>query len=96
MPLADRYIPIIADEYPDPELGSGAVKITGAHDFNDYEMGQRHNLPLINILDDDANINNSAPEAYRGMERFAARKQIITDFELILFLLTFNQYFKFN
>ena len=83
LPLVGREIPIIADDYVDREFGTGCVKITPAHDFNDYEMGQRHNLPLINILDDDANINNSAPEAYRGMERFAARKQIITDFEAL-------------
>ncbi|EGG94550.1 Valyl-tRNA synthetase [gamma proteobacterium IMCC1989] len=83
LPLVGREIPIIADDYVDREFGTGCVKITPAHDFNDYEMGQRHNLPLINIFDDDANINNSAPEAYRGMERFAARKQIITDFEAL-------------
>ncbi|MFT6101626.1 MAG: valyl-tRNA synthetase [Granulosicoccus sp.] len=83
LPLVGREIPIIADDYVDREFGTGCVKITPAHDFNDYEMGQRHNLPLINILDDDANINNDAPEAYRGMERFAARKQIIADFEAL-------------
>lgn len=83
LPLVGREIPIIADDYVDREFGTGCVKITPAHDFNDYEMGQRHNLPLINILDDDANINNDAPEAYRGMERFAARKQIIADFEVL-------------
>jgi len=83
LPLVGRQIPIIADDYVDREFGTGCVKITPAHDFNDYEMGQRHNLPLINILDDDANINNDAPEAYRGMERFAARKQIIADFEVL-------------
>jgi valyl-tRNA synthetase len=83
LPLVGREIPIIADDYVDREFGTGCVKITPAHDFNDYEMGQRHNLPLINILDDDANINNSAPEAYRGMERFIARKQIVADFEAL-------------
>jgi valyl-tRNA synthetase len=83
LPLVGREVPIIADDYVDREFGTGCVKITPAHDFNDYEMGQRHNLPLINILDDDANINNDAPEAYRGMERFAARKQIIADFEAL-------------
>jgi len=83
LPLVGREIPIIADDYVDREFGTGCVKITPAHDFNDYEMGQRHNLPLINILDDDANINNDAPEAYRGMERFAARKKIIADFEAL-------------
>jgi valyl-tRNA synthetase len=83
LPLVGREIPIIADDYVDREFGTGCVKITPAHDFNDYEMGQRHNLPLINILDDDANINNEAPEAYRGMERFAARKKIVADFEAL-------------
>lgn len=83
LPLVGREIPIIADDYVDQEFGTGCVKITPAHDFNDYEMGQRHNLPLINILDDDANINNDAPEAYRGMERFAAREQIVADFDTL-------------
>ncbi len=81
LPLVGREIPIIADDYVDQEFGTGCVKITPAHDFNDYEMGQRHNLPMINILDDDANINDNAPEKYRGMDRFEARKQVIADFE---------------
>lgn len=83
LPLVGREIPIIADDYVDPEFGTGCVKITPAHDFNDYEMGQRHNLPLINILDDDANIHPDAPEAYRGLERFAARKQIVADLDAL-------------
>lgn len=83
LPLTDRKIPIIADSYVDREFGTGCVKITPAHDFNDYEMGMRHNLAMINVLDDDANINQSAPEKYRGMERFAARKQIVEDFEAL-------------
>ncbi len=83
LPLTDREIPIIADDYVDREFGTGCVKITPAHDFNDYEMGQRHNLEMINILDDDANINTLAPEKYRGMERFEARKQIVADFEAL-------------
>lgn len=83
LPLADREIPIIADDYVDREFGTGCVKITPAHDFNDYEMGQRHALPMINILDDDANLNNSVPEKYRGMERFAARKQIVEDLDAL-------------
>ncbi|MGS2717093.1 valine--tRNA ligase [Eionea flava] len=83
LPLVGREIPIIADDYVDRDFGTGCVKITPAHDFNDYEMGQRHNLPLINILDDDANLNNEVPEAYRGMERFAARKQIVADFDAL-------------
>ncbi len=83
LPLVGREIPIIADDYVDREFGTGCVKITPAHDFNDYEMGQRHQLPLHNIFDDDANINQSAPEAYRGMERFAARKQIVSDLDAL-------------
>ena len=83
LPLVGREIPIIADDYVDKDFGTGCVKITPAHDFNDYEMGQRHQLPMYNIFDDDANINNDAPAAYRGMERFAARQQIIDDLEAL-------------
>ncbi|MFL0804521.1 MAG: valine--tRNA ligase [Agarilytica sp.] len=83
LPLTGREIPIIADDYVDREFGTGCVKITPAHDFNDYEMGQRHNLEMINILDDDANINALAPEKYRGMDRFDARKHIVADFEAL-------------
>ncbi|MCH8078787.1 MAG: valine--tRNA ligase [Proteobacteria bacterium] len=82
LPLTGRKIPIIADDYVDPEFGTGCVKITPAHDFNDYEMGQRHDLPLINIFTVDAVINNDAPEAYRGMDRYVARKQIVVDLEV--------------
>ena len=81
LPLCDREIPIIADDYVDPEFGTGCVKITPAHDFNDYEVGKRHSLEIINILTIDASINDNAPEAYRGMDRFEARKQIVTDME---------------
>lgn len=81
LPLAEREIPIIADDYVDREFGTGCVKITPAHDFNDYEVGLRHNLPLINIFDDNAHLNANAPEAYQGMERFAAREQIVADLE---------------
>ncbi|MDH3977799.1 MAG: valine--tRNA ligase [Gammaproteobacteria bacterium] len=81
LPLANREIPIVADEYVDPEFGTGCVKITPAHDFNDYEVGQRHDLPLINIFTIDAAINDEAPEAYRGMDRYVARKQIIADLD---------------
>ncbi len=81
LPLVGRKIPIVADEYADPETGSGAVKITPAHDFNDFAVGQRHKLPLINVLDRDAKLNDEAPEAYRGMDRFAARKKILADLE---------------
>ena len=83
LPLSDREIPIIADEYVDGEFGTGCVKITPAHDFNDYEMGQRHNLPMINIFDDSANLNGNVPEKYQGMERFAARKQIVEDLDAL-------------
>lgn len=81
LPLCDRQIPIIADDYVDQEFGTGCVKITPAHDFNDYEMGKRHDLPLINILTPDAKINDEAPEAYRGLDRFEARKKVVADFE---------------
>jgi len=83
LPLANRPIPIIADEYTDPEKGTGAVKITPGHDFNDFEVGKRHNLPLINILNKDGTLNDSVPPAYRGLDRFAARKQIVTDLEAL-------------
>ena len=81
LPLTGRTIPVITDSYVDIEFGSGCVKITPAHDFNDYEMGKRHQLPTINVLNDDASINEEAPEAYRGLDRFVARKQIIADLE---------------
>ncbi len=81
LPLCDRRIPIIADTYVDPAFGSGCVKITPAHDFNDYDVGQRHNLPLINIFTDSATLNNHAPAAYQGMDRYACRKQLLMDLE---------------
>ncbi|HYL49959.1 MAG TPA: valine--tRNA ligase, partial [Stellaceae bacterium] len=81
LPLTDRHIPIVGDEHADPTAGSGAVKITPAHDFNDFEVGRRHNLPQINIFDQDAKLNDSVPESYRGMDRFAARKQVLADLE---------------
>jgi valyl-tRNA synthetase len=81
LPLTGRTIPVITDSYVDIEFGSGCVKITPAHDFNDYDMGKRHQLPLINVLNDDASINDDAPEAYRGLDRFIARKQIVADLE---------------
>lgn len=86
LPLTGREIPIIADDYVDAEFGTGCVKITPAHDFNDYEMGQRHNLPMINIFDDSANLNQFVPEKYRGMERFAARKLIVEDLDALSLL----------
>ena len=83
LPLVDRRIPIIADEYVDPEFGTGCVKITPAHDFNDYEIGKRHDLAEYNILDDNAAINDSAPDKYRGLDRFVARKQIVEDLDAL-------------
>jgi len=79
LPLTGRRIPVIADEYVDSEFGSGCVKITPAHDFNDYDIGKRHNLALINVLDIDARLNENTPEAYRGLDRFEARKKIVED-----------------
>ena len=81
LPLTNREIPIIADDYVDREFGTGCVKITPAHDFNDYEVGQRHDLPMINIFNDDAQLNTNAPEAYVGMDRFDARKQVVADLD---------------
>ena len=82
-PLTGRLIPVVADEWADPELGSGAVKITPAHDFNDFAVGQRQGLEMINILTEDARINKNAPEKYQGMERFEARKAVVADMEAL-------------
>ena len=81
LPLTEREIPVIADDYVDREFGTGCVKITPAHDFNDYEMGKRHNLPIINILTVDASINDEVASNYTGMDRFEARKRIVEDLE---------------
>jgi valyl-tRNA synthetase len=81
LPIVGRHIPVIADDYVDPEFGSGCVKITPAHDFNDYELGKRHDLPLYNIFTDDAALNDEVPEPYRGMDRFKARKAIVAEFK---------------
>ncbi len=83
LPLADRYIPIITDEHPDPDFGSGAVKITGAHDFNDYQVARRHNLPLHVILDEQARMKDSEimPAKYVGLDRFEARKRVVADID---------------
>ena len=81
LPLTGRQIPIIADDYVDPEFGSGCVKITPAHDFNDYAIGERHDLPKINILTPDAAINEHAPKAYQGLDRFEARERVVADLE---------------
>jgi valyl-tRNA synthetase len=79
LPLSDREIPIIADDYVDREFGTGVVKVTPAHDFNDYAVGQRHSLPMINILTLTAHINDNAPEKYRGLDRYVARKAVLAD-----------------
>jgi valyl-tRNA synthetase len=81
LPLVGREIPVVADDYADPEQGSGAVKITPAHDFNDFEVGRRHDLEMINIFDEHACINDNAPEAYRGLDRYVARKRIVEDLQ---------------
>lgn len=81
LPLVGRKIPIIADDYVDMEFGTGCVKITPAHDFNDYEMGKRHNLPMLNVMTIDAAMNDEVPEKYRGLDRYEARKQAIADLE---------------
>ena len=82
LPLANRRIPIIADDYVDPEFGTGCVKITPAHDFNDYAVGERHKLPIINIFTIDARISEAAPEQYFGLDRFEARKRVVADLEV--------------
>jgi len=79
LPLTGRAIPVIADDYVDPEFGTGCVKITPAHDFNDYAVGQRHKLPQISVMGLDAKMNENAPMAYRGLDRFEARKRILAD-----------------
>ena len=81
LPLVGRNIPIIADDYADPEQGSGAVKITPAHDFNDFEVGRRHDLEVINILDQHAAINDNVPAEYRGLDRFKAREKVVADLQ---------------
>ncbi len=83
LPLSDRLIPIIADEYADPTKGTGAVKITPAHDFNDFEVGKRHGLPMISIFDRDAKVNENAPAAFRGLDRFEARKKVLAEMEAL-------------
>jgi valyl-tRNA synthetase len=79
LPLAERDIPVIADDYVDPTFGSGCVKITPAHDFNDYEIGQRHRLPMINVMNPDASLGDEVPAPYRGLDRAAARERIVAD-----------------
>jgi valyl-tRNA synthetase len=81
LPLCNRQIPVIADEYVDRAFGTGVVKVTPAHDVNDYAVGQRHGLPMIGVLTLDATINDNAPQVYRGLDRFVARKQVVADLE---------------
>ncbi|MFB6348937.1 valine--tRNA ligase [Moraxella sp. ZJ142] len=81
VPMTDRVIPVVTDPYPDPEFGTGCVKITPAHDFNDYEVGKRHDIEIINLMNLDATLNDNAPERYRGLDRFDARKKIIEDLD---------------
>ncbi|MFK8066842.1 MAG: valine--tRNA ligase [Gammaproteobacteria bacterium] len=81
LPLTNRTIPVIADDYVDQEFGSGCVKITPAHDFNDYDVGKRHDLPVMNVFTDDAALNDECPMAYQGMDRYGARKKIVEDLE---------------
>lgn len=92
LPLTDREIPIIADSYVDLEFGTGCVKVTPAHDFNDYAVGQRHHLPLISILTLDAKINDNAPEKYRGLDRFDARKAVVADLEALGILVKIDKH----
>ena len=90
LPIAERHIPIIADEYPDPEFGTGAVKITGAHDFNDFEVARRHNIPLIVLMDKKARMistpENNVPERYHSVDRFKAREMVLVEIEELGFL----------
>jgi valyl-tRNA synthetase len=81
LPIVGRRIPVIADDYVDPEFGTGCVKITPAHDFNDYDIGKRHELQMYNVLTDDAAMNDDVPEAYRGLDRFEAREAIVAEFQ---------------
>jgi valyl-tRNA synthetase len=92
LPLSGRTIPVIADDYVDPEFGTGAVKITPAHDFNDYQVGRRHGLQPISIMTLDAHLNDQVPASYRGLERFAARKRIIEDLKKESFLVSEKPY----
>jgi valyl-tRNA synthetase len=81
LPLADRDIPVIGDDYVDPAFGTGVVKITPAHDFNDWAVGQRHQLPALEIFNLDATVNDNAPAKYRGLDRYAARKAVLADLQ---------------
>ncbi|MFN8766778.1 MAG: valine--tRNA ligase, partial [Lysobacteraceae bacterium] len=83
LPLCDRTIPVIADDYVDRAFGTGVVKVTPAHDFNDYAVGQRHGLPMINLFTDTAHLNDAAPERFRGLDRFEARKQVLAELDTL-------------
>ena len=83
LPLVGRAIPIVADEYSDPEKGSGAVKITPGHDFNDFEVGRRHDLEVINVFDMSANLNDNVPEKFRGLDRFEVRDMVVAEMEAL-------------
>lgn len=86
VPLTDRTIPVLADPYPDPEFGTGCVKITPAHDFNDYEVGERQNIEIINLMNLDGTMNENCPPTYQGLDRFEARTKIIEDLQTHGFL----------
>ena len=92
LPLCNRELPIIADDYVDKDFGTGCVKVTPAHDFNDYAVGQRHNLPTIGILNLEGFVNEEAPTAYQGLERFAARKQVVADLDAQGFLVKVDKH----
>ena len=81
LPLVGRVIPIVADEYSDPEKGSGAVKITPGHDFNDFEVGRRHDLEVISVFDLSANLNENAPDKFRGLDRFKVRDMVVAEMD---------------
>ena len=92
IPLTNKDVPLIFDDYSDPKMGSGAVKITPAHDFNDFEVGKRHNLELLNILNDDGTLNNNCPEEYAGLDRFEARKLIVKNLKASGFIEKIEDY----
>jgi valyl-tRNA synthetase len=92
LPLCDREIPIIADDYVDKEFGTGCVKVTPAHDFNDYAVGQRHKLPMLGILNLEGFVNENAPTKYQGLERFIARKQVVADLDAQGFLVKVDKH----
>jgi len=83
LPIVGRKIPIVADDYADPEKGSGAVKMTPAHDFNDFEVGKRHHLKMVNVMDANAHLNENVPEAYQGMDRFDARDKVVAEMDAL-------------